>query len=305
MHFAILFLVAVGATEVRSLASSSSSSPSSTPPPSRQLCRKQQPIGRVTALDRTKIDTKVDSEMYREPRFVTHTDDKFIRQLTDLYESVLVSSLLSSSSSSSSSSTITNNEKTVVILDLMSSHVSHLPAINSNNNSKVKRVDVHGMNRKELEANPARQSTSGKALVRDLNANSSLLGLCDTNDYDAVFCCVGVQYLEEPEAVFAEIGRVLKPGGTCVISFSNRFFYQKALVGWIERGMNERARLVTDYFRAAGGFDQDSIRIIGNGTNALTQLMSVGGFGGDPFVAVVATASCLDDKTTTGSNQDS
>ena len=308
MHFAaILFLVAVGATEVRSLASSSPAS--STPPPSRlQLCRQQQPIGRVTALDRTKIDTKVDSEMYNEPRFVTHTDDKFIRQLTDLYESVLVSSL--SSSSSSSSSTITNNENAVVILDIMSSHVSHLPAVSNNNNNhnKLKRVDVHGMNRKELEANPARQSTSGKALVRDLNANPSLLGLCDTNEYDAVFCCVGVQYLEEPEAVFAEISRVLKPGGTCVISFSNRFFYQKALVGWIERGMNERARLVTDYFRAAGGFDQDSIRTIGNGTSALTQLMSVGGVGGDPFVAVVATASCLDKTTTTTTttgNQDS
>merc|ERR1712238_253309 len=161
-----------------------------------------------------------------------------------------------------------------------------------------KRVDVHGMNQIELEENRARQSTSGKVLVRDLNVNPSLIGLCHTHDYDAVFCNVGVQYLEEPESVFAEIGRVLKPGGVCVISFSNRFFYQKALVGWIERGMKERARLVTDYFRAAGGFDNDSIQVVGDGTNPMVQLMSVGGLGGDPFVAVIATTT-----TTTHDNE--
>ena len=31
--------------------------------------------------------------------------------------------------------------------------------------------------------------------------------------------------------VFAEIYRVLKPGGVCIMSFSNRMFYTKVRVG--------------------------------------------------------------------------
>jgi ubiquinone/menaquinone biosynthesis C-methylase UbiE len=47
--------------------------------------------------------------------------------------------------------------------------------------------------------------------------------------FDAVVCCVSVQYMQYPERVFAEIYRVLKPGGVCIMSFSNRMFYQKAI----------------------------------------------------------------------------
>jgi ubiquinone/menaquinone biosynthesis C-methylase UbiE len=45
--------------------------------------------------------------------------------------------------------------------------------------------------------------------------------------FDAVLICVSVQYLQQPEKVFAEIYRVLKPGGVCIVSFSNRMFYEK------------------------------------------------------------------------------
>mmetsp|Transcript_47680 Transcript_47680/g.116109 ORF Transcript_47680/g.116109 Transcript_47680/m.116109 type:complete len:161 (-) Transcript_47680:92-574(-) len=107
--------------------------------------------------------------------------------------------------------------------------------------------------------------------------------------YDAVTCCVGIQYLQEPEAVLAEVGRVLRPNtGVIIISFTNRFFYQKAIQGWINRGMNARARLVKDYLRAAGGFDEDDIQVVGDGVKVWNQLGSIGGLLGDPFVAVVA-----------------
>ena len=109
--------------------------------------------------------------------------------------------------------------------------------------------------------------------------------------YDCVLCCVGVQYLEEPEQVFAEVARILKPTtGVCIVSFTNRFFYQKALVGWMERGMRERARLVKDYLRATGGFreGEGELEVRGEGIGAIAQLLSMGGVGGDPFVAVVA-----------------
>ena len=229
---------------------------------------RRTPLGRITSLDRSKLEPNNDSGFYSQPNLVTHTDDAFIRRLTDLYGETLDDGSL--------------------ILDLMSSHVSHLPR-----DKTWKRVDVHGMNAQELEQNHARRATNGMAFVRDLNENPSLIGLCDDDGcyYDAVLCCVGVQYLEEPEAVFAEVARVLRPGGVVIVSFTNRFFYQKALQGWINRGMNERGRLVRDYLRAAGGFDEDSIEIIGDGTGVWAQLASAGGFGGDPFVAVVGRRS--------------
>jgi len=34
--------------------------------------------------------------------------------------------------------------------------------------------------------------------------------------------------------VYAEIFRVLKPGGVCIVSFSNRMFYEKAIGAWRE-----------------------------------------------------------------------
>jgi hypothetical protein len=229
-----------------------SSSPSST-----QIRR--TPLGRITALDRSKLEEGNDSDFYRQPNLVTHTDDAFIQRLTDLYEKLL--------------------DDDAIILDLMSSHVSHLPP-----NKPLIRVDVHGMNAQELEENRARQRTDGSSLVRDLNENPSLIGLCD-GPYDVVLCSVGIQYLKEPEAVFAEVARILRPGGLVIVSFTNRFFYQKALQGWINRGMNERSLLVKDYLRAAGGFED--IDIVGDGTSVWTQLASAGGLGGDPFVAVV------------------
>jgi ubiquinone/menaquinone biosynthesis C-methylase UbiE len=35
------------------------------------------------------------------------------------------------------------------------------------------------------------------------------------------------RYLQQPERVFSEIYRVLKPGGMCIMTFSNRLFYNK------------------------------------------------------------------------------
>ena len=62
-----------------------------------------------------------------------------------------------------------------------------------------------------------------------------------------MLCMAGVQYLQEPESVFAECSRVLKPNGVMIVAFTNSFFYQKAIYGWSERGMATRAKLVRDY----------------------------------------------------------
>lgn len=62
--------------------------------------------------------------------------------------------------------------------------------------------------------------------VRDLNKDPSNWAMAD-NSLDAVLCCVSVQYLQQPEKVFAEIYRVLKPQGVCIITFSNRLYSTK------------------------------------------------------------------------------
>ncbi|HEY9893962.1 MAG TPA: SAM-dependent methyltransferase, partial [Candidatus Sericytochromatia bacterium] len=56
---------------------------------------------------RTKLDDTNDNLFYEQPRFVTHVDEGFIQQLTDLYQERL--------------------QPNTRILDLMSSWVSHLP----------------------------------------------------------------------------------------------------------------------------------------------------------------------------------
>lgn len=43
----------------------------------------------------------------------------------------------------------------------------------------------------------------------------------------ALRCCCSVQYMQQPERVFAEVYRVLKPGGVFILTFSNRMFYDK------------------------------------------------------------------------------
>jgi SAM-dependent methyltransferase len=43
----------------------------------------------------------------------------------------------------------------------------------------------------------------------------------------AALCCCSVQYMQQPERVFAEVYRVLKPGGVFILTFSNRMFYDK------------------------------------------------------------------------------
>jgi SAM-dependent methyltransferase len=59
--------------------------------------------------------------------------------------------------------------------------------------------------------------------------------------------------------VFAEVARVLRPGGVCVVSFSNRMFVQKAVRAWRERDMDERANLVCRYLDSTGAFESPEV----------------------------------------------
>ncbi|PLZ98136.1 SAM-dependent methyltransferase [Fischerella thermalis CCMEE 5268] len=204
---------------------------------------------------RTKLDADDDKQFYSFPRFVTHVDEGFIQQLTDLYRDRL--------------------QPNTRILDMMSSWVSHLPE-----EMQFAHVEGHGLNAEELARNPR----LNHYFVQDLNENPRL-PLSD-QEFDAVLNCVSVQYLQYPEAVFSEIYRVLKPGGIAIISFSNRMFYQKAIQAWRDASEATRIELVKGYFASVLGFTTPEV--IAKQSNIPAFLQWLGAGGGDPFYAVIA-----------------
>lgn len=68
-----------------------------------------------------------------------------------------------------------------------------------------------------------------------------------------------VQYLQQPEEVFAEMHRVLKPGGVAIVSFSNRLFYEKAIAAWRQNTDFGRQQLVKSYFQVVSGYSDPEV----------------------------------------------
>ena len=168
-----------------------------------------------------KEDTSPDAEFYDFPRFVTHIDDGAIAAVTGVYRETLPAG--------------------GAVLDLMSSWVSHLP-----DDVVFDTVVGHGMNAKELAANPR----LSRWFVQDLNAEPALP--LDDATFDGACLCVSVQYLQRPVDVFREVARVLRPGAKVVVSFSNRCFPTKAVAIWRSFPGPDQQRLVGAYMRAAG-----------------------------------------------------
>jgi hypothetical protein len=168
-----------------------------------------------------KIDREEDELFYEEPRLVFHIDNGAVAALTEFYRTQLPAE--------------------GVLLDLMSSWVSHLPP-----EMRYAEVIGHGMNAAELAANPR----LNRRFVQNLNRDPTL-PLADAS-VDAAMICVSVQYLEQPVAVLREVSRVLRPGGGVVVSFSNRCFPTKAVAIW--RGLDDEghAALIEHYLRHAG-----------------------------------------------------
>ncbi len=202
---------------------------------------------------RAKLDDTDDQMFYDYPRFVTHVDDGFIQQLTDLYQVRL--------------------QPHTRILDLMSSWVSHLPDL------PFAHVEGHGLNGEEL----AKNTRLNHYFIQNLNKNPQL-PLPDAS-FDAVLNTVSVQYVQYPEALFSEIQRVLKPGGIAIVSFSNRMFYQKAIAAWRDSSEPGRVNLVKKYFQAVPGFSEPEAIVQ---VSQFPPFLQMVGMGGDPFYAVIA-----------------
>lgn len=210
----------------------------------------------LNPTQRAKLDDSDDTLFYDSPRFVTHVDDGFIQQLTDLYRERL--------------------KPNTHILDLMSSWVSHLP-----DDVQFAHIEGHGLNAEELDRNPRLDHY----FVQNLNQDPKL-PLAD-QAFDAVLNTVSVQYLQYPEAIFSEIYRILKPGGIAIISFSNRMFYQKAIQAWRDGSERDRVELVKRYFRSVPGFTEPEVIERQSQVPSVFQMLGLGG--GDPFYAVISS----------------
>ncbi|MCY7412759.1 MAG: class I SAM-dependent methyltransferase [Salinibacterium sp.] len=198
-------------------------------------------------------DPASDAIFYRPPRLVTHIDAAAILAVSELYAELGIDGASG------------NHWR---VLDLMSSWVSHLRAAPDE-------LVVLGMNASELDANPM----ATERIVQDLNVEP-VLPFAD-GSFDAVLCCVSIDYLVRPVEVLREAARVLRPGGQIVITFSNRCFPTKAIRGWLETDDEGRCAIVLDYLDRAGAFDEAHLSL---------RTPAARGYRGDPLYAVTARA---------------
>lgn len=196
-----------------------------------------------------RADDQPDAVFYAPPRLVTHIDDAAIAAVGRLYAELGIDG---------------SAPGPVRVLDLMSSWVSHFAT------PPAELVGL-GMNADELAANPA----ATERLVHDLNADPRI-PLPDA-DVDAVVCCVSIDYLTRPIEVLTDVGRVLRPGGTLAVTYSNRCFPTKAVRGWLATDDEQHGLVVAELVRRAGAFGEPRV-----------ELRTPPGVG-DPLYAVTAT----------------
>jgi SAM-dependent methyltransferase len=126
----------------------------------------------------------------------------------------------------------------------MSSWRSHLPP-----HLHPSRVVGLGLNRPEMEDNPA----LNEIVLYNLNREPRLP--FNDAEFDAVVVTVSVQYMIRPIEVFADVGRILKPGAPFIVTYSNRMFPTKAVAVWQHLDDYDRSKLVSRYFVESGQFE--------------------------------------------------
>ena len=171
-----------------------------------------------------RYDESDDRHFYVYPRLTAHIDEQAISALGQIFREELP-----------------QNGR---ILDLMSSYYSHIPS-----DIAIREMIGVGLNAEEMALN--NQLTH--AVIQDLNKQPRL-DFAD-NSFDAAICTVSAQYLTRPVEVFAEVGRVLRPGAPFIVTFSNRCFPSKAVHIWVVSSDTQRAKLLKTYFQHAGCFE--------------------------------------------------
>lgn len=168
-----------------------------------------------------------DPVFYQSDRFVHHVDEKARQNLSEIYSALLCPGQR--------------------VLDLMAGWESHLP-----DHLDLSSVHGIGLNENELKSNPCLSSWTRQ----DLNADGRL----DFGDqeFDAAICSLSVEYLTHPVPVFREVARVLKPGAIFAVTFSNRWFPEKAVRIWEDLHDFERMGMVMEYFLTSGRYESVS-----------------------------------------------
>ena len=208
---------------------------------------------KLSTYDRNKSDINDDEIFYQQPRFVHHLSDSFRNRLTSLYSEYLL-----------------NHH---IILDLMSSWVSHLPS-----NISYKKVIGHGMNEAELSSN----ERLDKFFVQNLNKKQNMP--IEDSSVDVGLIVAGWQYLQYPEKVSLELSRVIKSDSLLIISFTNRAFWTKAPNIWTYSSEEKRIEYVTSVLTSNGWRIEKIL-------NEKTQDKKLFGFyssESDPFFSVIA-----------------
>jgi SAM-dependent methyltransferase len=192
----------------------------------------------------SRQDETDDADFYVPLRLVTHIDDRAIAAVGALYDELGIDG---------------------EVLDLMSSWISHF-------SHPADRLVALGMNAEEMARNPM----ATDFVVHDLNADPTLP--FPDESFDDVVCCVSIDYLTRPVEVLRDVGRVLRPGGRFVTTFSNRCFPMKAIRGWLMADDRTRVGIVGLYYRQAGCYERP-----------FAQLRTPSREPGDPLYAVWAT----------------
>ncbi len=192
--------------------------------PGMQARWRGQPTDFWQDLPFSRMAGEPDAGFYAMPRMVSHVDRTASQQISQLYQRLL--------------------PQGGRVLDLMASWESHLPQEHG-----LAEIVGLGMNDEELAAN----GLFSAYRVHDLNLQPTLPH--DDGEFDAVICSLSVEYLVKPFEVFAEVARVLRPGGRFIVTFSNRWFPPKAVRVWEGMHEFERPGLVMEYFLRDAQFE--------------------------------------------------
>jgi SAM-dependent methyltransferase len=191
-------------------------------PPERLLTLSRGEFEAVDAFSR--LDETDDALFYARERCVYHMDTRARQTLQRVIETLCV-------------------EAEPVILDLMAGWHSHIP-----DTLQPAELVGLGLGETELEQN----ERLDRYLLHDLN-QQPVLPLGDAS-FDVVLNTASVDYLTRPFEVFAEVARVLKPGGLFLVTFTNRLFSQKAVKLWREADETTRQLIIHEYFRSVPDF---------------------------------------------------
>jgi len=208
---------------------------------------------KLSIRDRAKVDIADDEIFYQRPKYVHHLSDSFRNRLTNLYSEYLLSHH--------------------VILDLMSSWVSHLPS-----DIRYKKVIGHGLNEAELSSN----NRLDRFWIQNLNKTQNMP--IEDSSVDVGLVVAGWQYLQYPEKVSLELSRIIKSESLLIISFTNRAFWTKAPNIWTYSSEEKRVEYVNSVL-AANGWRIEKI------FNEKTKDKKLFGFysaDSDPFFSVIA-----------------